>query len=350
MSLLKVVRNQGSFINRLSSIFLYLLLLAVPLRDALAASEADLIKGAKQEGELLFYSSINVEENDAFIKRFEAKYPFLKVKLVRLADVRLLNRILAEVSAKKHIWDVALTTDTKLEVLKIKGLLAKYVSPHKKFFPEVYKPSAEYWTSAYVNREVLAYNTKLVSAKEVPKTYEDLLNPKWKGKMGMVPNRAEWFADMLKYLGEKKGMEYMRKLSQQNIQWRMGSTLNSQMLAAGEFHIGLFLFNNEIEKMKADGASVEWVALEPIRERHRPIAISAHAPHPNAAKLFVDFILSKEAQEIIAGFFRVPARTDVAAKVPRLKCEGLKFFPFNTDLLEDYQKYEKMFQEVVVRR
>ena len=168
--------------------------------------------------------------------------------------------------------------------------------------------------------------------------------------MGLPPNREAWFANMLYAWGQEKGLAYMKRLADQDLQWRAGATLNAQLVAAGEIHFGLLLYNNRTESMKQAGAPIEWVAFEPIYLELHPLALSKKAPHPNAGKLFIDYVLSEEGQKMIASFYRIPSRNGVDALVPRLKCKGKKQFAFEPSLVDDYDKYLKLFRKVMMKK
>ncbi|MFC1816828.1 ABC transporter substrate-binding protein [Thermodesulfobacteriota bacterium] len=310
---------------------------------------ATLIEGAKKEGKLLWYTLLATTLAGNFVKKFQEKYPYIKLEFYRSGDEKLSTRIMAEARAKRNVFDVVVTTGIWAELLKKKGLLAKYLSPHRKFYPEGCKDSEGYWTDIFINLNTIGYNTRLVSRPEAPKTWNDLLDPKWKGKLGMDTKAYYWFANMLKMMGEEKGLEYMKKLSEQDIQFRTGRTLNTQMLVVGEVTIGITLYNAKVEEMKRKGAPIEWVAIEPVVPEIHPLAISAHAPHPNAAKIFVEFMLSKEGQEIMASALKIPSRTDVEAIVPKLK-KGIKILPFDFSIADNYGKYIKLYREILMSK
>jgi iron(III) transport system substrate-binding protein len=348
-------RVKSLFIGCLVTLFLSSLFLTLPLGEALALSmkehTAKLVEGAKKEGKLVFYTAMTLSEAETLLKRFREKYPFIKTGVIRSGGTRLMSRIMAETRAKKYLFDVTKVGSVKDQILKQKGLTAQYRSPEMKLYPDVFKDREGYWTSIYVNMLTIGYNTNLVSPQEVPKAWEDLLDPKWKGRMGIVDNAEYWFINMLKIMGEEKGLEYMKKLAEQDLQWRAGRTLNTQLMAAGEFSIGVTLYNQRIEQLKTKGAPVDWVPFEPVIPELHPIAVSARAPHPNAAKLFVDFVLSKEGQEMIRSFYRIPCRKDVDALVPEIKCEGLKILPLDTaSIVDDYDRYYKLYRKVLMKK
>ncbi|UCE74237.1 MAG: extracellular solute-binding protein [Methanomassiliicoccales archaeon] len=345
---------KASLSGCLFTLFLCLPFFAVALSEALAVeSEGErtgkLIEGAKKEGKLIWYTTVTLKESEEMLRKFQEKYSFIKPELYRSGDLRLLTKILAEVSAERYIFDVLSITGISAEILKDKGLFMKYLSPHRKFYSESINDPEGYWTDFYLNLNVMGYNTRMVAPNEVPKTYEDLLNPKWKKKLGMDTKAFYWFANMFKSMGEEKALDYMKKLSQQDILFRTGRTLNAQMLAAGEVSICITLYNNRVEEMKAKGAPIEWFAIEPVVPEIHPIGVSSHAPHPHTAKLFVDFVLSKEGQNMIADFYRIPSRIDVSPRIPRLK-EGLKILPFDFSIRQDYERYVALYQKILMKR
>ena len=356
------MRFTGSRETRLLSVSwlivgsLCLTFLAMSIEESLAAPSeeegmAKLVEGAKKEGKLVLYTTMEGEHGEVIFRGFKKKYPFIEPGLVRSGGTRLVTRLMAETRAGKRLSDVIEHAGFYGEIFKREGLYAKYIHPHWKYFAEGFKDPEGYWTSSYSNLIVIAYNRNSVSPREAPKTYEDLLNPRWKGKMGMVANSESWFSFMLKVMGEEKGLEYFRKLAEQNIQWREGATLNTQLVAAGELDIGIRLYNYRVQLLKEQGAAIEWVAQEPIVAEIHPIGVAAHAPHPNAARLFIDYILSKEAQTIVANDLRrIPDRIDVDTPVPELKCRGKNIVAFDPSIVDDYERYLKLFRKVLLKK
>ena len=329
-------------------------LVMLPRDNARAASAeeentAKLIAGAKKEGKLLWYATLVTNDAERLLKRFQEKYPFIKTELFRTGDDGMMTRIMAEAQAKRPAFDVVMITGIAGEILKRKGLTAKYLSPERKFYPEGSKDPEGYWTDIYMNLFTIGYNTKLISRQEAPKTWADLLQPKWKKKMGMDTKSFYWFAVMLKSMGDEKGLDYMKKLANQEIQFRTGQPLITQLMAAGEVNLGVALYNQVVEVMKTQGGPVEWVAVEPVIPQIHPLSVASQAPHPNAARLFVDFLLAKEGQEMLASFARIPSRIDVDPLIPRLK-RGLKIMPFDFGIVDDYDRSIKHYREILLKK
>jgi len=300
------------------------------------------IAGAKKEGQVVLYT--NASGIAPLIKRFEEKYPFLKIEPLRTGAPKLLNRILAEQKAGSLKADLIETEGLTSYVMMKRGLYEKYVSPESRMLPAGAKDPDGMWTNAHSNYKIVAYNTRLVSPAELPRSYDDLTQSKWKGKILMGSNNYEWFGNMVKIMGEEKGMNLMRRLNAQNLMLREGNSLILQLLLAGEGFVSIAANVDSVEELKAKGAPIDWLGLEPTISRLHPIALARTAQHPNAAKLYIDFILSKEAQEIITKeFVGISDRPDVKRVFTR---EGLKLHYADLSLAEHYDEITKKFDAV----
>jgi iron(III) transport system substrate-binding protein len=278
------------------------------------------------------------------IDGFKKLYPKIDAAYYRSTDSALMERILNENRASQHLWDVVVTTSFYGHNLKKRGLLATYDSPERKFYRDGYKDPQATWTSSYTNYGAFGYNTRMVAKTSVPKSFNDLLKPEWKGHIGMDSRPYEWFGTMLKAMGEEKGLAYMRDLAKQT-QLRAGRTLVAQLVAAGEFKGALTGYSQTFEVLKPSGAPVDWVYLNPVFANIHPTGVAAKAPHPNAARLFVDFVLSKRGQELIRGMNRIPDRIDTPPDQARL-IEGIKPAFAPTEVLEEFERYAKIFHEI----
>ncbi|MFC1817436.1 ABC transporter substrate-binding protein [Thermodesulfobacteriota bacterium] len=352
MIIMDLIKNRFLSIGCLISIFLCLTFLIVPLHETAAMQSEEktiskLVEGAKKEGKVVLYTTSGTEEAYKIIRKFMQRYPFIKATFYRTGSEKLMIRSVAEHHSNKFLFDVIWITSPEVEILKEKGVLGKYFSAHRDYIND--KDPEGYWTDAFLTINTIGYNTRLVSPQEAPKTMEDLLDPKWKGKIGMDTKAFYWFAALLKIMGEEKGLEYMKKLSEQDIQFRTGKTLNTQFLSAGEMSIGITLLNYIVEAMKMKGAPVEWIAIEPVIAGIHPAGISSNAPHPNAAKLLLEWILSREGQKVLAGTGRIPSRIDVDPLVPKLK-KGLKIAPYDSSIAKDYQKYVNLYRKVLMKK
>jgi iron(III) transport system substrate-binding protein len=308
------------------------------------AAAQDLKAKAEAEGKLMFYATFNAADSKTLVDGFKQLYPKIDAAFYRATDSVMVERIVTENRAGQNLWDVVMTSSFYGHNLKKRGLFASYDSPARKFYREGYKDPQATWTSAYTNYAALGYNTRAVPKASVPKSYSDLLRPEWKGQIGLEGRAYEWFGTMLKAMGEEKGLPYMRELAKQ-AQLRAGRTLLAQLVAAGEFKGALTAYSQTFEVLKPSGAPVDWVYLNPVFANIHPTGVAAKAPHPNAGRLFIDFVLSKRGQELIRGMGRIPDRIDTPPEQARL-IEGIKPVFAPTEVLEEFERYAKIFHEI----
>jgi iron(III) transport system substrate-binding protein len=305
-----------------------------------------LIDGAKKEGKLVFYTSVETEFARSLSAAFEAKYPFIKTDIFRSTHEKILSRMNVERKTGTYTADTVSVGEFETYHMQKMGFITPYQSPFAAAYPEGFKEPAGYWTDLYDNLIVTAYNTKRVKRDELPKRYEDLLHPRWKGRMALEQNEDRWFANMLYLMGEQRGMEFMQALAKQEIAIRSGRSLATQLLGAGEYDLQIVAYWYRPHLMKKQGAPVDWIAFEPAIVATHPISVVDRAPHPNAAKLFIDFAISDEGQRIFIQRGRESAK-------PGLKPEGypshLKVFPSRVQLAEKLEDYSRRYRELFVR-
>src|SRR6266850_4347906 len=311
------------------------------------AGPASLIEGAKKEGRVVWYATLNINDSNVLLSRFEQKYPFIKTELLRAGSEQLLNRILTEDSAARSALD--LVNLTTINALKRRGLLQAHRSPEFSAYPQPFKDAESYWITLYNIYYVIGYNPKMVPPKDAPKNWDDFLDSKWKGKIGMDQEEYEWYAATIQYWGNEKAQKFHRALASQGVQWNRGHTMISQLMAAGEFPLGI-VYAHRIESMKKAGAPVEWVkTADPVFATLSPVAVAAKARHPNAAKLVMDFILSREAQLVLRNANRSSGRLDVEPLVPEMHPSKLKLAAIDPSVGEELSKYSKEFREIYFR-
>jgi iron(III) transport system substrate-binding protein len=309
-----------------------------------AATSSAFIESAKREGTVVFYASMNLGEANTVIAEFERRYPFVKVELNRAGSEKLLAKVLTEFKAKKLAADVLQTVEFSMYIFSRNNVLARYAPESNSLYPKDFKDDG-YWTTVYYNPYVAGYNTKLVTARLVPKTYEDLLDPKWKGKLMMEGTKADWFAGMLQIMGQERGLRYMRELAAQQPVPREGHELLAQLVAAGEGAIDINIPASSVDRMKERGAPIEWVALGSAPSIMVGAGLSAQAAHPNAAKLFIDFLLSREGQKLQQRFGRLVARGDLAPDQPQA-LKGIKLVAVNPALAEKMNDYARQLRTI----
>jgi iron(III) transport system substrate-binding protein len=299
---------------------------------------------AKREGEVIYYASMNLGEANALIGEFEKRYPFIKVKLNRASSEKLLTRILAESRAKKSFADVIQTVEFSMHILARRGILAHYAPEANSLYPKQFKEEG-FWTTVYYNAYVSGFNNRLVSIESLPKNYNDLLDPKWKGKLMMEATKADWFAGMLQMMGTEHGLKYMRGLARQQPSSREGHELLAQLIAAGEGLLDVNIPVASVERMKERGAPIDWTALGPAPAVMVGIGQAAQAAHPNAARVFLDFVLSRDGQKLMQTPGRLVARSDLANDQARM-LKDLKIVPVDPALAEKLDEYAKQLRNI----
>lgn len=360
---------QCKFITKISSMMLFLVFplivtvatlissqspfvsLAIAEEGASGTASSPWISEAKKEGKLMIYTSMNIRDLSPLINGFEKKYPFIKTEHYRTTSENVVSKVLMETRANKYIPDIIAAGDNDMYFVKKNNLLATYISPEREFIREEFKDKEGIWTGLYFLSYVIAYNTKLVSPADTPKSYEDLLKARWRGKMGMDSKEIAWFQTQLEIMGRENGLRFMKKLAQQDIKMRIGHILLISLLAAGEYDALVVAFVNQVEELRRNGARIDWVpSQQPIPAMPHAVGISKHAPHPNTAKLYVDYILSEEGQRKVVSVSRLPTRKGIDPEPPRM-IKGLKFKPIDTAYFgENYAKTSKEFEEIFIKR
>ena len=298
----------------------------------ICAQEIDHAK-AKAEGTVVFYTSAGLSEMKPLVDGFSRKFPFIKVDLYRSISEKLLNKILTEERAQTHRFDVVLTNTLEFDELIARGIVGRYKSPERNAYSEKDMDKDGYWTNVQSSYYVLGYNTKLVTGPSAPKDWLDLLNPKWQQKLAMDREEYNWYGAMLEYLGKDAGSQFMGRLATLDPVFHKGHTLIAQLLAAGEFSLAI-VYPHRIESMKKQGAPVEWIpTTKPIVAEMGPVGIASRAPNPNAAKILVDFILSREGQQLLRDAGRIVPRRDVAPLTAAFDPRSLELFPLSGAVL-----------------
>jgi iron(III) transport system substrate-binding protein len=305
-----------------------------------------LIAGAKNDKEVVWYTTTSAGDNQAIVAGFTKKYPFLKVQVLRSTGEKLRQRVLAETSAGQFLSDVLSVSSMEMGLLKSRNLLQPYDAPEAEKYPTGAKDREKAFTAIYARNFVIGYNTSMLAEKDRPKDWSDLLAPFWKGKFAMDEEEFEWYGTLVDYWGREKAGKFIRALAAQQPQLRRGHSLLAQLLAAGEFHAAL-VFPFEIEQLKQKGARVDWSATsDPIVTSINVIALSTKAPHANTGKLLINYVLSEEGQTIIKNVSRVPVRPGVKPTIAKLDQSVLKIHYVPADMFRKISEYEKEFRDL----
>jgi iron(III) transport system substrate-binding protein len=302
-----------------------------------------LIDGAKKEGEVTIYA-VNPGMSK-IAAEFTRKYG-VKVNLWRASSENVLQRVVTEGHAGRAELDVVQNSSPEIEATRREKLLQAVNSPYLAEMIAQAVPAHKEWVGYAINEYVQAYNTNKIKKEDLPKSYQDLLDPKWKGKLGIEQEDYSWFAGVLKQVGQEKGLKLFKDIIATNdISVRKGHTLLGQMVASGEVPLALTLYSYNPDQMKEKGAPVEgFVIGQPIAV-FQSIAVMKKAPHPNAAVLFYDFMLS-DAQQMIYDDHGVVT----GKKFDRvLKTSSMMFIDPAAALDQD-AKWSQTFNDVFMKR
>ncbi len=305
-----------------------------------------LLDGAKKEGGVLeMYTSAQSNDMGALTQAFEKKYG-IQVNMWRSSSEKVLQRAVTEARAGRHTMDVAETNGPELEGMHREKISAPVKSPYlADLIPQAVLPHGE-WVGTRLNVFTLAYNTNLVKKEELPKTWEDLANPKWKGKLGIEQEDSDWLAGQFAELGEAHAMKVFKDIVDTNgISVRKGHTLLTQLVVSGEIPLALTVYNYKAEQLKKKGAPIDWFSIGAAIARPNGLAVAKDAPHPNAAVLWYDFELSPEGQQILAKRDFVPTSRKVDTPLNKIP---MKFVDARVQL-DEFQKWEKLYGEIFTK-
>jgi len=270
------------------------------------AAAGDSSRTAKLEGQITLYTSLNLVSVPKLIEPFNKQYPAIKVEVIRGVATSLVPRITSELKAGRS-GDIIFTKAEYLDLLKSQGLLQRHKSPEDSKGDGYVSPV---WCSVHG----VAYNSRLVSASQLPKRYIDLLDARWKGKLVVNLTNFMWSYGMLKLYGQEKGMQFLTNLAKQNPRGERASSLTAQLIAAGEFDIGVPLNTNIVAEMRAKGAPIDWIRLgDPLFADLQAAGLLAKSRNADAARVFIDFLMGKEGQQVLADTGRTVLRSDVGS-------------------------------------
>ena len=322
-------------------------LAAQSLNDYAGADRMDkIVAAARKEGTLTLYTTIAEKDLPAIVKPFEDKYG-VKVVVWRAGTDKVLQRAVQEARAGRNEVDAVHFGSPEMEALAREKVLAPVTSPVHKDLLAGSVPSHRQWAATILSVWVQAYNTNVVKKSELPRTYQDLLDPRWKGKLGIEAKNDDWFATVVHQMGsESQGVEFFRKLSSTNgISPRQGHTLLNNMVVSGEVPLALTVYNYMPEQAKKKGAPIDWFVIEPAIARANAIGVARHAQHPNAALLFYEYLLGPDGQQAMVSIDYVPTNTRVASPLKGVKI--IQTDPIRS--LDESDKWKKLWDEIVLK-
>jgi iron(III) transport system substrate-binding protein len=304
---------------------------------------AKLIAGAKKEGTVTVYTSANVEDMAVVAVAFEKAYG-VKVRVWRGSSENVVQRSVTEARGGRYEADVIETGGSAMESLHREKLLQEVKSPHLADLNPAALTAHGDWTGTRYNVFVAAYNTRLVKKEDLPKSYDDLLDPKWKGKLGIEADDSDWFGAVIDQLGEEPGLKLFRNIVATNgMSVRKGHTLLTNLIISGEVPLALTTYSYRVEQMKRSGAPIDWFFIPPAIARFEGAGVSRRAAHPHAAVLFYDFMLT-DAQELLRNREYFPASRNI-----RPLPDGI-FMTFLDAArnLDENQKWSKYYRDTFI--
>jgi iron(III) transport system substrate-binding protein len=315
-----------------------------------ADRERILIEGAKKEGQLTFYNSHTWFRT--FVKDFEKKYPFIKVSEFRTDGRNLIKRALEEIAAGQYIADVLATTSEQMAIMKREGVFQEYILADARYYPDDVKTKGKnglYYIGHYETYNSLGFNTSLVPTAEAPKTMSDLLNPRWKGKMSIVSTTTgtRWIGSTLNIMGR----EFLEKMADQEVQVQnMSGAALAGMVVSGEVPLSPTIFDANIHTAKQKGAPVEWRPLEPVVTTVSYSGLTLKAPHPHTALLFLEYLHSKEGQQLIMKGGLWSPREDIATLEQRFKKSYIDEKYSLDEAEKKFAEWDKLMQQLFIRK
>jgi iron(III) transport system substrate-binding protein len=307
--------------------------------------QQQLIQGARKEGSLLFYTTFPTENTDRLIEPFKNRYG-IKVEVWRARSEIVLQRVIAEARAGSLNVDVITIISPAAEALRRENLLQEIRSPHHGDLIPFAMPAHREWAPTLQHVFVQAYNTGKVRKEDLPKTYEDLLSPKWKGKLAIEGDDHEWMSSVIADMGQARGVKFFRDLVAGNgLSVRSGHALLTNLVASGEVPLALTVYQYSVEQAKKKGSPIDWFVIGPAVSIGNGIGVFKRAPHPHAALLFYDYIIGPEGQRLLAKIGYVPANVRIESPVERAK---LKFLDAET-LLGEQEKSFSLFEQIILK-
>jgi iron(III) transport system substrate-binding protein len=302
-----------------------------------------LVAGAKKEGALMLYSSMTVADMGALINAFRAKYG-IRAQQWRGSSEDIRNRAAQEYAAGRYEVDVAETAGPDMEAMVREQLLQKVATPAaSELIPQAVMPHGQ-WIATRLSVFAGAHNTDIIKPAAAPKTYEDLLDPRFKGKLGIEADDANWFMTIVLHMGEEKGLRLFKDIVARNgISIRKGHTLLANLVPTGEVPLALTAYSYRVEQLIHEGAPVAIDHLPPVVALPTGGGVFRRAPHPNAALLFEDFMLT-DGQPILAARQAVPTNLRVKAPLPDLLFIDMAKF------MDQQAKWTRLFQETFAAR
>ena len=313
----------------------------VALSAGVALAQAPDAERARKERTVTLYTSMQLVDSRPLTEAFEKKYG-IKVNLWRASGENVAQRVVTEARGGRFEVDVVETDGAQMEILHREKRLTPLSLPSMNDIPAEIIPAHRDYVPTRLTLYVLAFNTNRVPPAEAPKSYADLLDPKWAGRFALEADDVAWFAAVARAMGDEQGLAYFRRLAAMKPQVRKGHTLMAELVASGEVDLALDAHVQGVARLKDKGAPIDWRPLDPAFGQPSSVGVAKQAPHPHAAALLADFILSRDGQEIIKARNRVPSSRAVDSPLNKFRYALID----PAIMLDEWDRFSRLWSEL----
>jgi iron(III) transport system substrate-binding protein len=309
--------------------------------------EQKLTEGAKKEGKVVVYSFTAVDQLKPLLDEFQKRYPFIKPEHYRANATGVFNKFATESRAGQTLADVIDISAGEAHTFLQAGLIEAYLSPSRDGIPRDFMDEKGFWTAHYHFVLALGFNTQHIKPAEAPKSYEELLNPKWKGRFSLDPADQDLFGALLLHWGKEKALNYFRNLAKLDPRMVSGHTQQANLVAAGEIQMAPWLYGYRPLQLKDEAAPVETVHFDPVLSNPAYLLLTKNSPHPHAAALLIDWALAADGGMKFFGekFGRTPTRTGLKERFPQLRVD--KYLVVKPEIVgPNFKEFTKLYNEI----
>jgi iron(III) transport system substrate-binding protein len=309
--------------------------------------EQRLSEGAKREGRVVVYSFTAVDQLTPLLNEFQKRYPFIKPEHYRANATGVFNKFTTEARAGQTLADVIDISAGETHTLLQMGLIDPYFSPSREGIPKDFMDEKGYWTAHYHFVIALGVNTQHIMAAEAPKSYDELISPKWKGRLSLDPADQDLFGALLLHWGKEKALNYFRNLAKLEPRMVSGHTQQANLVGAGEVPMAPWLYGYRPLQLKDEGAPVETLLFDPVLSNPAYLLLTKNSPHPHGAALFIDWALSAEGgmKFLAEKFGRTATRTGLKERFPQLRVD--KYLVVKPEIVgPNFKEFTKLYNEI----
>jgi iron(III) transport system substrate-binding protein len=309
--------------------------------------EQQLIEGAKREGKVVIYSFTAVDQLKPLLDEFQKKYPFIAAEHYRGNATGVFNKFATEARAGQTFADVIDISAGETHTLVQMGLIDPYLSPSREGIPKDFLDEKGLWAAHYHFVIALGFNSQHIKPAEAPRSYDELLNPKWKGRFSLDPADQDLFGALLLYWGKEKALSYFRNLAKLDPRMVSGHTQQANLVGAGEIQMAPWLYGYRPLQLKDEGAPVEAVLFDPVLSNPAYLLLTKNSPHSHAAALLIDWALAADGgmRFFAEKFGRTPTRTGLKERFPKLRVD--RYLVVKPELVgPNFKEFTKLYNEI----